>query len=516
MKAVILARVSTEEQREAGNSLPAQTDRIKNYCSKKSFPIIKNFSFDESAYKIKRDEFDKLLDYVKDATQKEKIAVCFDKVDRLSRSVFDKRVGMLFEMALAGKIELHFVSDGQIINDQISAVEKFQFSMSLGLAKYYSDAISDNVKRAFEQKRRKGEWSGKPRIGYKNDTDIDDNKVIVIDVQRAHLVVKIFELYATANYSYDAVLEKVTALGLKSIDGKKLTRSSIEKILKDTFYCGIAQTKKYGSYPHKYEKLITKELFDRCEQVRLKRSKGPYKTQSKEYIFKGLLKCEECGCSMTPETHKKKSGLVFTYYVCTNAKKVCKRIYVPEETLLEPIYEVLGRFESISEATQDKIVKELRKTTEAEIAFHKAQINRIRIEQDQYTQRKDSLLDLLLDKSITKEQYDKKLQTFSDKLQSLNLEFEEHTRADCDYQTTVATVFSLARRAKSIFESSETNEKRAFINYLLQNPTVKSKDLHFTMRSPFDLVLELADCPSGQGRRESNPHLSFWRGKFYH
>ncbi len=72
---------------------------------------------------------------------------------------------------------------------------------------------------------------------------------------------------------------------------------------------------------------------------------------------------------------------------------------------------------------------------------------------------------------------------------------EEHTKGDHDYQTTVATVFSLARRAKEIFESSDPEEKRAFLNYLLQNPTVRDKKLEFTMRSPYNVVLELADCP---------------------
>ena len=43
---------------------------------------------------------------------------------------------------------------------------------------------------------------------------------------------------------------------------------------------------------------------------------------------------------------------------------------------------------------------------------------------------------------------------------------------DYDYQTTVATVVSVARRAKQIFESSEPSEKRALLNYLFQNPTV--------------------------------------------
>jgi predicted site-specific integrase-resolvase len=60
--AIMLNRVTTEEQKEAGNSLPAQIGRIDNYCKKKSFEVIKSFSFDESAYKEKRDEFDMLLE----------------------------------------------------------------------------------------------------------------------------------------------------------------------------------------------------------------------------------------------------------------------------------------------------------------------------------------------------------------------------------------------------------------------------------------------------------------------
>jgi hypothetical protein len=77
----------------------------------------------------------------------------------------------------------------------------------------------------------------------------------------------------------------------------------------------------------------------------------------------------------------------------------------------------------------------------------------------------------------------------------------EHSKADFDYQTTVATVISVARRAKDIFEkSSDTAGKRAFLNYLLQNPTVNGKKLYFTIASPFNLVLELADNPNWLGR----------------
>ena len=81
MKAILIARVSTEEQKEAGNSLPAQVARLEKYCLSKGFTIWKIYSFDESAYKAQRSEFDAILDMIN--SQKEKIVVCCDKVDRL-------------------------------------------------------------------------------------------------------------------------------------------------------------------------------------------------------------------------------------------------------------------------------------------------------------------------------------------------------------------------------------------------------------------------------------------------
>ena len=51
MKAIILARVSTEEQKDAGNSLPAQIVRMEEYCKRKGFEIAETFSFDEGKWK---------------------------------------------------------------------------------------------------------------------------------------------------------------------------------------------------------------------------------------------------------------------------------------------------------------------------------------------------------------------------------------------------------------------------------------------------------------------------------
>lgn len=504
MKAINVSRVSTEEQKEAGNSLPAQIERIDSYCKRKSFEVVKSFSFDESAYKDKRDEFDKLLKYVQDIAKKEKVAVCFDKVDRLSRSVFDKRVGSLYELALADKIELHFVSDGQVINNQMSAVEKFQFGMSLGLAKYYSDAIGDNVRRAFEQKRRNGEWTGAVRLGYLNvslDVEKRLRKDIILDPIRGHLVQKMFQLYATDQYSLETIRMKMNELGLRTLKDNKLSKSGVENILKDSFYCGIAISKKYGKYVHKYPRLITKELFAKCQEVRAGRTKTTYKALSKDFIFKGLLKCQKCGCSITAETHENKP----VYYSCTNSKGICKRVYINEKDLLKPVYEVLERFESITEQAQNDLVADLRNNSEAEVVFHKAQVNRIQAELSNLEVKQDRLLDAFIDQSITKEVFDKKHQEYRVQTEILEIEMKEHSNANYDYQTTLAMVFSVARRAKTIFEnSSDIAGKRAFLNYLLQNPVVNEKKLYFTIASPFNLVLELADNPNWLRDQGSN------------
>jgi len=97
---------------------------------------------------------------------------------------------------------------------------------------------------------------------------------------------------------------------------------------------------------------------------------------------------------------------------------------------------------------------------------------------------------------ITKQDYEEKLQEITDRIQLLSIEYEEHTRADHDYKTTVGTVVSVARRAREIFDSSETYEKRQFINFLIQNPVLKNKELDFELRKPFKLVLDLATLQS--------------------
>lgn len=97
---------------------------------------------------------------------------------------------------------------------------------------------------------------------------------------------------------------------------------------------------------------------------------------------------------------------------------------------------------------------------------------------------------------ITRDEYDKKLKDYKEKQHDTALRLEELTNADENYHITAATLFSLANRALEIFESSEVNEKRQLLNFLLQNCRLSGKNLAFELRSPFGVMLEYAHHPS--------------------
>ena len=485
MKAIILARVSTEEQKRAGNSLPAQIERIKNYCKRKEFNVVEVFSFDESAYKSKRDEFDNALTYLKKT--KEKTAVCFDKVDRLSRNVFDKRVSLLYEKAVEDEIELHFVSDGQIINSEMSAVEKFQFGMSLGLAKYYSDAISDNVKRANEEKIRKGEWGYPAPIGYLNTEDEDGNKDITPDPKRAHFIKEIFKLYSTGNYSIKQIAKKMKKAGLKSKrnENKSVSKATIHTIIKNPFYHGVMRIKE-ELHPHKYKPLISKTLFDKCQEVREGYNKKPFDYAAKPFIFRGLIQCAECGCTITPETTK---GHI--YYSCTNSKGFHdKRNYVREEKLLEPIYNVLKNIQ-LPNKVIEKVTEELKKTNQARNDFHKKSLNNLRKDLDKIENRISKLVDKMLDGSITEKMYNKKKKEYEEEKINIKSKMQQYEDANEDFYLTANMVMKLAKNAYEIFKSSEIPEKRKLLNFLIQNAKLEGENLQFELKAPFDTVLNV-------------------------
>ena len=487
MKVIILARVSTEEQKEAGNSLSAQSLRLKKYCLDKKLTIFQEYTFDESAWKSDRQEFKKIVRILQNS--KEKMVLCCDKIDRLTRC-FSKELVMLEELRRKGNIELHFPSDNIILNQDSPATDLFRFTMGVSLAKYFSDSISDNIKRAYENKIKNGEWIGKAPAGYLNTTDEKGNKNIIPDPERAPFIIKMFEMYASGNYSMRQIVQEINKMGYKSNtkEPKPLILSRVVQILENPFYYGYMRIKK-RLYKHKYQPLISTELYFKTKRTRVDRCNLPVKIESKPYIFRGLIKCTDCGCAITPETKKG-----YVYYSCTNYRKYhSKRTYVREEVLLEPIYEVLDNIK-LTDYQIKELVDDLKQVTKAENHFFTNSLKALQKDFDRYENRLNRLADDRYDGVISKEFYNKKFEEYSIEQENILAKINKYNKADKDHYITANVILNLAQRAREIFESSEVHEKRHLLGFLLQNCKLKDKKLHYKLKTPFDTVLLASGC----------------------
>ncbi len=55
------------------------------------------------------------------------------------------------------------------------------------------------------------------------------------------------------------------------------------------------------------------------------------------------------------------------------------------------------------------------------------------------------------------------------------------------------TAFRLANKASELFESSKINEKRELINFVFSNLALRGRKLEYTLRKPFDMLINLGN-----------------------
>jgi site-specific DNA recombinase len=475
MKAIVLARVS-----KAGNSLPAQEHRLLTYLDKKGITVYKVYSFDESAYKKNRKEFSSIVQELLASKDDEVIVICCDKIDRLIRN-FTQDLVTLEELRVKGNIELHFPSDNIVLHKDSPAADLFRFSMGVSLAKYYSDTISDNVKRAYEEKLRKGEWPGKAPYGYKNITLEDEKKDIVVEEYESKIVQKVFEWYATEAYSMDLVRQK-----LKTEYGLEWSKGTVDKVLKETFYFGLMEMKgKF--YPHKYPPIISHVMFDKVQQVKAGHNKKKFKYAGLPYVYRGLMRCNECGCSITPEMHK---GHV--YYHCTQYRGKHGAEWLREEEITEQLGAIFQKM-VIPRNELDRVVTSLQSIHEGKVEFREQQVKQLTREHEKYAKMTESLYLDKLQGRITESEYDKYFQSFRDKITEIDAKLAMLQEAEDTYYITAKYVLELANRAYDLFISSEVEEKRQLLKLVLLNLRLDGKTLRYEAIKPFDTIVQCHD-----------------------
>ncbi len=490
MKAIILARVSTREQMEEGSSLPSQVRRMREYCNHRKLPVYQEFEITESSSKDSRKEFSKIIEII--GKSKEPIALITDTIDRLQRSFRESVI--LDDFRKQEKLTLHFLRENLILNKDSNSADLLRWDMGVMFARSYVLQLGDNVKRSLKEKVANGELPGRAHVGYKNITLDDGRKDIIPDPERSHLIVKAFELYATGKYSAKTLAKEMKSLGLKNYpSGKHLSPSQMHKIIKNPFYYG--EMLYVGKiYKHRYTPLITKDLFDRVQAVITGYKKQNYKRTNKPYVFRGIVQCAECGCSISPEIKKGK----YVYYHCTNYHGNCQNVtWIREEKLLDQVKDQFKAM-ALTDDQADVLKEELRKIHESEQAFFEQNRRSLNLKLEKIRNRYKVMYDDRLDGLISTDEYTTRFEEYKAQEEEITALLTDHGKANQNFYITANSIIDLSQRAWEILEVAEPEEKTQLVKFVLQNFSLQGKKLLFEPKIPFSGIILATECSNSK------------------
>ena len=479
---VILARVSSQKQEKEGLSLKEiQLPALRDYAKNKGFEVKHEFVFSESAdYKIRK-KFDEMVDYVK-ANEEIKNIIVY-RVDRATRNFRD--AVLIDDLRLNHGKEIHFVYDHLIIRKDSMGRDIQDWDLKVFLAKQYLNRLKEDAATSASSMLHKGLLPGKAPFGYRNIIQIDKTKWVVIEPIEAKIVKTMYEWYATGVSSLLEIKHR-----LKKEFNLDFSIGYIDFILKNPFYCGtILYVGK--EYPHAYETILTRELFDTVQQIKSSYMKKHSKFAGLPYVYRGMISCATCGCLITPEKKKEK----YVYYHCTEYKVKHGASYVREEELTAQFARMYKNFQ-IPPDVIEQITVTLRKSHQDKSEFHRTMLQNCKNDYQKYETRIEKMYEDKLDSKISENIFNKLSADYRAKQQELRGKISSLSIADEEYYLTAEYLLKLANRAYDLFMSSEANEKRQLIKMTLQNLKLDGKKIDFELVKPFDQMFVCSNCQS--------------------
>lgn len=286
--AYLYVRVSTDEQKRKGYSLPEQEDRLLKYCQYNNIEVKGVFREDYSAKNFNRPEWKKLMSVVKSKNKEEK-NILFIKWDRFSRNI-----ECAYEMI--GILRKHRAT-------AMAIDQPIDFSVpesTVMLAVYLSVPEAENSRRAMNvangMKRAKqmGRFPNKAPTGYVNLTMADGKKIIWPKQPEAGIIKWVFH-QLVKNVQRIEDLRKIA-----NEKGLKCSRAHFFRIIRNPTYCGIIQIQTGGNEVETvrgiHDPLISEALFYEVQRIiNTKRKVNAKINDPKEIFFlTGVLVCPIC------------------------------------------------------------------------------------------------------------------------------------------------------------------------------------------------------------------------------
>ncbi|HEX8182196.1 MAG TPA: recombinase family protein [Candidatus Saccharimonadales bacterium] len=327
LKYCLYARKSSESDERQAMSIDSQLAEMRALASSSGLNVVcelqESYSAKESG---KRPVYNQLL---KGLRGDEYNAVLTWAPDRLSRNAGD--LGSIVDLMDQGKL-LHIKTYSQTFTNNPN--EKFLLMILCSQAKLENDNKSINVKRGIKTKCEMGWRPGVAPLGYMNRA-FGGIKDIVPDPDRADIITEMFRKAGQEGWSGRKLKDWLDGQDFRNRSGLPVMLSQVLAILINPFYYGEFQYPESPGgkwFKGAHKPLVSKELFDLVQQTRGV-NKGVW--GSKQFAFRGLISCGQCGASFTAQEKfkKLKNGDYnrHVYYSCTRrVDPNCKEKYINE------------------------------------------------------------------------------------------------------------------------------------------------------------------------------------------
>ena len=482
------ARVSTDHL-EQKKSLQNQVEHFEQYIKENPNWTYAGGYVDDGitgTSDVKRDNFMKMIE---DARSGKFDLIVTKEISRFSRNTLDS-IKYTRELLSYG-VAVLFVNDN--INTAMPDSE-LRLTIMASMAQDEIRRLSERVKFGMNRAIERGEILGNDLLyGYKKDKDTG---VLNIIEEEAKVVRRIYELYAVEELTLSKIVKTLNSEGLKTCQGKKWCISGVSRMIENPKYKGYYCARKseivdYMTKKIKYfEKddwviyedktrippIIDEDLWDRANNRLMSRKKAFSERKEDKSIYKNRYLYSAkifCGQHNTVfhrrEFRKNKKDIT---WVCSeylkNGKSTCDSPNIRESELDAIFKDLISKLQIDSNEVIETLMNyykrlEIDTGIDEEISLKEKEINNL------YA-KKDKLLELSLQGSLSNTEFYERNNSFNEKIKILDGELNKLKSDKAELKGTTDKTKELAEILKQKVNSKSTIDK--IISSLLERIVV--------------------------------------------
>ncbi len=484
----IYARKSAESEDRQVLSIDSQIRELTDFGQKRGFGIQQVFSESKSAKSPGRPVFNQML---KAAVREKSVGILCWKLDRLARNPVDGAalIWALEKGELAAIATPHrdFANRGD---------DRFWMQLEFGMAKKYVDDLSDNVKRGNRAKLSNGWRPGLAPVGYVNDPI---SRTIIPDPERFVIIRRMWDLVLADGLS-PADIARIadrqwgfrTRRRNRSGD-RSLSRSNVYGLLGNPFYAGII-VHSGERFKGSHKPMVTLAEFDRVQK--LIGRQNTQRPQRHVFTYTGLIRCGECGCSVTAEEQINRYGRHYVYYRCTKKHRTfsCAQPYVREEELERQITQFLESI-WISDSIRNWALKWMEKEQEKSAESSGIIVKRLEKSLSATRQQLETLTGLRLRELLTDGEYSQQKEKLFAEQVNLEQNLDQLSKQATSWLELFRRTILFVNQAKNNFPSGTREQKRGIVSAVGSNLKLRDKLLLIEAKKPFVFFQRPTDVP---------------------